>query len=893
MTTMKFPRRVIELAFCFLAAGAMAQPYGLSNRVSVPTLNLPPSPPVNGYVTTNAFGTLTFTDPVVITAPPGETNRLFIVEQNGIVAVITNLAVPNRTVFLDIVSQVTGGVPADEQGLLGMAFHPDYAVNGYFYVYYTITTTTAAGTGRHERLARFQVSAANPNAANAASQAPILTMFDDFSNHNGGAIHFGADGYLYLSLGDEGDANDTGNNSQMIDKDFWSGILRLDVDNQSTNLVPNPHPAIHAGTYRVPADNPFVGVTTWYGTNLVPAKVRTEFYAIGLRNPWRMSFDRPTGRLYCGDVGQNAREEIDIIVKGGNYGWAFREGLIAGPKPAPPGAVRIDPILDYPRSPAGATNVGTSVTGGVVYRGSSIPALEGRYIFADYVSGNIWSLFYNGTNATNWVRLTFNPSISAFGTDPRNGDVLLADQGADTIKRLVTVVTSGASFPATLAESGTFTNLSTLTAHAGIVPYEVNLPYWSDNAIKSRWFYFPPARTITFRATNNWTFPTGSVWIQHFELELTNGVPESRQRLETRLLVRDTGAGIYGITYRWGGSTANATLVPEGGMDEPFVVNDGGNLRTQVWHYPGRSECLICHLGQGAGPYALGFNTPQLNRGFNYSGILDNQLRAMANAGYFLGTVSNLHGSRWLAALTDETVSLEQRVRSWLAANCAGCHPGAGGISFDARIFTPLLGTTVASGTRLINGSLVNTGGDPNNRVIVPGSLSNSMLLTRISTRGPVQMPPLGTSLVDTQAVALISRWITEELPGLQTFADWQLSHFGSTNAPTAQSGMDPDNDGATNYEEFLTGTDPNDGADAWAIHIRRQGDAVETFYPQLVNRGIEIQWSTNLFTLGAWQYLDVPQNRPFISATSGTGVVPDVITNGPPKYYRGRVFEP
>src|SRR6266498_3251998 len=165
MASMKFPRRALGLALCFLAAGAMAQPFGLSNRVSVPTLNLPTSPPVNGYVTTNAFGTLTFTDPVVITAPSGETNRLFIVEQNGIVAVITNLAAPNRTVFLDIVSQVTGGVPNGEEGLLGMAFHPNYAVNGYFYVYFTITTTTAAGTGRHERLARFQVSAANPNAA--------------------------------------------------------------------------------------------------------------------------------------------------------------------------------------------------------------------------------------------------------------------------------------------------------------------------------------------------------------------------------------------------------------------------------------------------------------------------------------------------------------------------------------------------------------------------------------------------------------------------------------------------------------------------------------------------------------------------------------------------------
>ena len=715
----------------------------------------------------------------------------------------------------------------------------------------------------------------------------MLTMLDEASNHNGGDIHFGPDGFLYLSLGDEGNGNDTLNNSQIIDKDFWSGILRLDVDNHATNLAPNPHPALHAGTYRVPADNPFVGVTNWYGSNLVATKVRTEFYAIGLRNPWRWSFDPPTGRLYCADVGQSAREEIDIIVKGGNYGWAFREGLIAGPKAAPPGAVRIDPILDYGRGTA--TNQGSSVTGGVVYRGGGIPALEGRYVFADYVSGNIWSLLYNGTTATNWVRLTGNASISAFGTDPRNGDVLLADQGADTIKRLVFTVVAGVPYPATLADAGVFTNVATLTPHTGIEPYQVNVPAWSDDAIQSRWFYFPPARTFTFRATNNWTFPTGSVWIQHFEMELTNGVPDSRQRLETRLLVRDTGSGVYGITYLWGGSTNNATLVPEGGLDESFVVNDGGNLRTQVWRYPGRSECLLCHTAATLGGLALGFNTPQLNRNFNYPGIMDNQIRAMGNAGYFAGALSNLHSLRWLAHPSNESASVEQRVRSWLTANCTGCHApsGPGGNSFDTRILTPL-GTT-----RLVNGVLNNNGGDTNNRVVVPGSWSNSMLLTRILTRGAGQMPPLDTALVDTQFVALLRRWITNDLPGYQTFAQWQVSHFGSTNAPSALAAADPDNDGANNLEEYLEYTDPGDSGDFWAVGIQRQDQTAMISYDGLLNRGVEVQWTTNLTDASAWQFLNIPENRPFISGTNGTTRVPDSISNAPAKYYRARVFEP
>ena len=589
---------------------------------------------------------------------------------------------------------------------------------------------------------------------------------------------------------------------------------------------------------------------------------------------------------------------MDVIQKGGNYGWNYREGYIQRPGSGapPPGFSSIDPILDYPRTPSGATNVGFSVTGGVVYRGTRIPQLTGAYVFGDYGSGNIWTLRYDGSVTTNvpYARILVDAGVAAFGIDPSNGDVLYADVTEGVVRRILYTAVSGAPFPPTLAQTGTFTNLTTLTAYDGLVPYDVNLPYWSDHAIKSRWFYFPPARTITFRATNNWTFPTGSVWIQHFELELTNGVPESRQRLETRLLVRDTSASIYGLTYRWGASTSNATLVPESGMDETFVVNDGGNLRTQVWHYPGRSECLICHTPQNVGGFALGFNSPQLNRTFDYAGIVDNQIRAMANAGYFSGAVSNLNALRWLASLTDESVSVEQRVRSWLAANCVGCHQpiGPGGNSFDTRIYTPLLGATPASGTRLINGTLNNTGGDPNNRVIVPGVLSNSMLLTRISTRGANQMPPLGTSLEDTHAIALIRRWITEQLPGLQTFADWQVSQFGSTNAPSGQPGMDPDNDGASNYEEFLTGTDPKQGTDAWGIGIRRAGSDVEITYPGIVNRGIEIQWTTNLFN-PAWQYLNVPQNRPYLSATAGPGVVPDVVTNGPPKYYRGRVFEP
>jgi uncharacterized repeat protein (TIGR03806 family) len=864
----------------------LSQPFGLTNRVGNSTLRMPSAPPAYGYVTTNAFGTLSFTDPVSVKAPPGETNRLFVVEQDGIISVITNLAAPTRTVFLNIVSRVAGGVPPQETGLLGLAFHPGYATNRYFYIYYS--STSISGVQLYQRLAQFRTQANNPNAADTTSEAPLLTMVDDYSNHNGGDLHFGPDGYLYVSLGDEGDANDTGNNSQMIDKDFWSGMLRLDVDNRPENLLPNAHPAITPGSYRVPADNPYIGVTSWQGRTLDPARVRTEFFAIGLRNPWRFSFDPPTGRIYLGDVGQNAREEVDLIVKGGNYGWAFREGYNAGPKPAPAGVTPINPILDYGRG--NGTNQGTSVTGGYVYRGSRMPELVGYYIFADYVSGNIWATLYTGVTPSPFFRLLGDANISGFGVDPSNGDILLCDAGDNQIKRLISVPVSGQPLPGTLAETGAFADLPTLTPAQGIVAYDVNLPFWSDHAQKTRWFYIPTNRTITFRPTLNWSFPTGSVWIKHFELELTNGVPDSRRRVETRLIVRDNANGVYGVTYRWGTSLDNASLVGEAGLDESFVINDGGNLRTQVWHYPGRGECLQCHTGPTLGGLALGFNTPQMNRDFAYGDVVDNQLRALQNAGYFSSssTPVMVNSARALVALSNEDASVEQRVRSYLAVNCAVCHaPGGTGLgNFDTRLLTAL------SQANLVNGPLVNSGGNATNRVIVPGSLTHSMLLTRLSTRGPGRMPPVDSTEVDAAAVALVQRWITQELAGYQSFAQWQTNQFGSSAVPDALAAADPDNDRGPNMQEYLAGKDPKSAASLWPISIAPSPEGLVLSYERIPNRGVELQWSPDL-TGTSWQFLDVPDNRPFFSSTNGITRVIVPALPATSRFYRARLYEP
>jgi glucose/arabinose dehydrogenase len=379
------------------------------------------------YVTAPAFD-LKFEQPVAMVSPPGETNRLFIVEKPGRIVVLADLSRPARRVFLDLEDRIEDS--DGEQGLLALAFHPDFARNRQFFIWYTST----AGAQRENRLSRFLVSAQDLNRADPASEQPLIAQADDATNHNGGELAFGPDGYLYLSLGDEGGANDQYRNSQRIDRDFFAGILRLDVDRRPGSVAPNPHPAVRAGSYALPPDNPFLGATSFNGRAVEPSRVRTEFWAVGLRNPWRMSFDPATGLLWCADVGQNELEEIDIIVRGGNYGWNFREGKSPFRRVAnPPEAKFLDPVWEYPHSE------GLSVTGGLVYHGKNFPALDGKYLFADHVFGRIWALTPDGdkpVRADRVQRIAQEQGITAFGRDPRNGDVLIASLFRSHILRL-------------------------------------------------------------------------------------------------------------------------------------------------------------------------------------------------------------------------------------------------------------------------------------------------------------------------------------------------------------------------------------------------------------------------------------------------------------------------
>ena len=331
----------------------------------------PPKPPPDAdytYDLVEAFPSLSFARPVDIRNAGDGSDRLFVVEQTGVIRVFANVdAVATSSVFLDITASVAY-TSQSELGLLGLAFHPDYASNGYFFVYYT----TGPSNDRRARLCRFQVSA-NPDAADPASEKLLLEFSQPYDNHNGGGMCFDGNGYLCLGVGDGGSGGDPLSNAQNP-ANLLGSVLRVDVD-QNVNAPPY---------HGIPADNPFVGSA---------GGEREEIFAYGLRNPWRVSYDAAGGKLWAGDVGQGTHEEIDVITNGANYGWDCREGKHAynGPPDGPSAACAtatglVDPVYEYPRSD------GQSITGGYVYRGPTLTSLTGRYVYADYVGGTLWAL---------------------------------------------------------------------------------------------------------------------------------------------------------------------------------------------------------------------------------------------------------------------------------------------------------------------------------------------------------------------------------------------------------------------------------------------------------------------------------------------------------------------
>jgi quinoprotein glucose dehydrogenase len=347
-----------------------------------------PDTPIDVTVT-RAFPKLRIRRPVLFTNAGDGTNRLFIGEQQGVIRVMPNDEnVEEPGVFLDIESQVVYKDKENEEGLLGLAFHPKFKENGQFFVYYNTTDKPHTCV-----VSRFTVSKDNSDKADPKSEEELLRIEQPFWNHNGGTLCFGPDGYLYIGLGDGGAANDPHGNGQNL-KTWLGSILRIDVDNKDEGKA-----------YAVPKDNPFVG----------KEGAQPEIFAYGFRNIWRMSFDRETNDFWVADVGQNLWEEINIVTKGGNYGWNLREGFHKfGDQGAEPRADLLEPIWEYHH------DIGKSITGGYVYRGKKVPALIGCYLYGDYVSGKQWALKYDTKLPAD------NITVITYGEDEQ-GEVYFTD----------------------------------------------------------------------------------------------------------------------------------------------------------------------------------------------------------------------------------------------------------------------------------------------------------------------------------------------------------------------------------------------------------------------------------------------------------------------------------
>ena len=343
-----------------------------------------------------AFPNLTFEKPVELLTPPDSSDRIFIIEQRGIIKVFPNNdTVTSTKDFLNIRSKTNC---CGERGLLSLAFHPNYKSNGLFYINYNIND------GKLKTIiSEFKVSANDPDKADAGSERVIMNFEQDFSNHNGGQLLFGDDGYLYIGVGDGGSGGDPNNRAQDT-SNILGNVLRIDIDNKSNGKE-----------YAIPADNPFLGKPGM-----------DEIYSYGWRNPWRMSMDPLTKEIWVGDVGQNAIEEISLVKKGANMGWKIMEGDECYRSSNCNQSGLEPPVYTYDQ-----TQGDRSVTGGFVYRGKKSVKMLGKYIYGDYVSGRIWMLEKNGSTVTNEFLFDMQGRVSSFGVD-LSGELYMVDYNRNT-----------------------------------------------------------------------------------------------------------------------------------------------------------------------------------------------------------------------------------------------------------------------------------------------------------------------------------------------------------------------------------------------------------------------------------------------------------------------------
>jgi putative heme-binding domain-containing protein len=735
------------------------RPHGISKRTEWTKSRVTGSPePPPPYKIVRAFPKLTFTNPLLLTTAPGM-NRFFVCEQAGkILSFPMDENVDKADLVLDVAKDLASWDPEKVRktgDLYGLAFHPKFADNRYCYVCYILESKTRKALEDGSRISRFKMTDTNPPRIDPKSEKVIFTWLA--GGHNGCDIHFGADGFLYISTGDGANPNppdglDVGQDM----KSPLSKILRIDVDREE-----NGKP------YAIPADNPFVKMP----------EARPEIWAYGFRNPWRMSFDRQTGDLWVGDVGWEQWEMIYRVQKGGNYGWSVMEG----PQQVRPESKRgptpiLPPALSLPHTES------ASITGGYVYRGSKYKDLAGVYICGDWVTRKVWGTRFDGDKIVSHKELAQGAErIVAFGEDHDKELYIVNHEERGSLHKLVpneAIKDYRGDFPRKLSETGLFSSVKDQVPEAGVLRFSINAEQWIDHAVAERYVGLPGTSAVKmYDKAPPWPdysghihFPRDGVLAKTIILEMEQGNARSRKRLETQVLHYD-GISWKGYTYAWNDEQTDAMLVPAAGMDKALVVVDAkapGGKREQRWHFPSRTECLTCHNPWTG--YALAFNVLQLNKDHDYGGVKDNQLRAMQHVGLVTffqrgegkkpeKALAEPPTAQKLSAIGDMSGDLSGPARSYLQVNCAHCHQfGAGGTANIDMRFTTELAKSRMMDARPVQGAFEIAGAN----IIAPGEPYRSILYYRMAKSGPGHMPHLGSELIDEHGLRLIHDWIVQ-----------------------------------------------------------------------------------------------------------------------------------
>ena len=749
-----------------------SRPHGIAKREPVlgsAVVGSPDPPPP--YRVRRLYPDYAPTYPILAKGVPG-TDQLLVISENH----------PWGATVLSRLKDDPGAKTADAVELLktpdggtayDFTFHPKFAENRYLYVGWN-----GKFDGKRKkkacRITRYTMSATGPLTLDPKSATTILEWESD--GHNGAAVCFGTDGMMYVTSGDGTSDSDTDEMGQRTDN-LLSKVLRIDVDHPESGKA-----------YSVPKDNPYVA----------DRRFAPETWAYGLRNPWRIAADEKTGHVWVGNNGQDLWEQAYLIRKGENYGWSVTEGghpfyphRKAGPTPI------VKPTIEHPHSEF------RSLTGGIVVYGKQLPEIDGAYLYADYSTGRIWGMKHDGTKPV-WHKELATPrlQITGFGLNTRS-ELLITDHsptgGLYTLEP-TPKDTPVAAFPRKLSESGLFESVKDHRMKAGVIPYSVNAPFWSDGLHKERFLVVPGDEKVEYTPTRGWNVPDRTVAVKSFAIEREEGDPATRRWVETRFFTKQNGEWA-GYSYLWNEEGTDAELVPAAGTDRTFRVQTATGVRGQTWHYPSRMECLTCH--SRAANFVLGLSANQMNKVHAYGGGRDNQLRTFEHLGLFKGidwagrardevadrakakglkdkdaeAYVKAHGpqpgqrqpksSKLLATTPDALPRLvdpsdpkedvAKRARSWLHANCAACHVEAGG--GNARM--ELEFHTALDKMRILDEKPIHSPLDiADARLIAPGDPDRSVLVKRAGLRGKDQMPPLSSHRVDEAGVALLREWV-------------------------------------------------------------------------------------------------------------------------------------